>query len=50
MREIKIGMDIITPEGWGEVVEIFKNDSFLVEFPNKRRKIYFNKDLKGGIR
>ena len=39
---MRIGQDIIT----GEVVEIFKNGSFLVEFPNRTRKIFFERDLK----
>jgi hypothetical protein len=43
---MRIGQDIITPMGWGEVVEIFDNGSFLVEFPNRTRKIYFDRDLK----
>ena len=43
---MKIGQDIITPMGWGEVVEIFDNMSFLVEFPNRTRKIFFERDLK----
>ena len=38
-------MDIITPLGYGEIVELFKNNSFLVEFPNRTRKIYFERDL-----
>ena len=43
---MRIGQDIITPMGWGEVVEIFSNGSFLVEFPNRTRKIFFEKDLQ----
>ena len=43
---MRIGQDIITPLGWGEVVENFDNGSFLVEFPNRIRKIYFERDLK----
>ena len=45
-KKMRIGQDIVTPVGWGEVMEIFNNGSFLVEFPNRTRKIFFERDLK----
>jgi len=45
-QNIKVGKDISTPDGWGEVTEVFSNGSFMVEFPNRKRKIYFVKDLQ----
>ena len=46
LQDVVIGGDILTKDGYGEVVELFKNNSVLVEFPNRKRKIYFQKDFE----
>jgi hypothetical protein len=43
---LNVGDDVITPDGYGEVVEIFKTGYILVEFPSRKRQQYLKKDLK----
>ena len=41
MNKVDIGNGIICTEtGWGEVVELLSHNQFLVEFPNKKRRVY----------
>jgi len=45
MKQIKIGQDIITPKGYGEVVEILSETMFLVEYPNRTRESFNIKEV-----
>ena len=43
-----IGKDIVLEDGWAEVMEILPNESILVEYPNRRRRVILKKELERG--
>ena len=45
---MEVGQDIITPLGYGEIVELLSHNQVLVEYPNRTRKVYQqeNKNIK----